>query len=160
MARLSDLRLKHRAFLRAYPYRRIDWRPGANLSKPLSAARIALITTAGFHTPAQAPFDQSIRHNDCSFREIPFGTPVQTLQVGQSSDAFDQSGIQADRNLALPLDRLRELAEAGMVGQPAPRHFSLMGSIVAPARLISDTGPEIASRLQEDAVDAVLLTPV
>jgi D-proline reductase (dithiol) PrdB len=118
--------------------------------------RIALITTAGFHLPGQIQFDQSYRHDDCSFREIPWGTPVQTLQIGQSSDAFDHSGIEADRNLALPLDRLRELVEAGVVGEAAPRQFSIMGSLIAPALLISESGPEIARKLKEDAVDAVI----
>jgi D-proline reductase (dithiol) PrdB len=160
VGRLSDLKLKHRLFLRAYPFRRVDWRPGTHLAKPLNQARIALITTAGFYLPNQPPFDQSYKHDDCSFREIPWGTPVDMLQIGQSSDAFDHSGIEADRNLTLPLDRLEELVEAEIVGDAAPRHFSIMGSLIAPARLISESGPEIAQKLREDGVDAVLLTPV
>jgi D-proline reductase (dithiol) PrdB len=160
MARLSDLKLKHRVFLQAYPFRQVDWRPGTHLAKPLNQARIALITTAGFYLPGQPPFDQSYKHDDCSVREIPWGTPVEMLQIGQSSDAFDHSGIEADRNLTLPLDRLEELVEADIVGDAAPRHFSIMGSLIAPARLISETGPEIAQKLREDGVDAVLLTPV
>jgi D-proline reductase (dithiol) PrdB len=160
MAQLSDLKQKHRVLIRGYPFRRIDWRPGTHLVNPLKEARIALITTAGFYLPSQAPFDRSYRHDDCSFREIPRGTPVEMLQIGQSSDAFDHAGIEADRNLTLPLDRLRELIEAGIVGEAAPRHFSIMGSLIAPARLISESAPEIACKLQRDAVDAVLLTPV
>ena len=154
MAKLSDLRLSYRIFLRNYPYRRVDWRPGARLTKPLAESRIALITTAGLYLPDQPPFSQSIRHDDCSFREIPFGTPVQSLLIGQSSGAFDPAGIEADRNLAFPLDHLAEIAI------PAPRHFSFNGSILAPARLISESAPEVAHRLHEDAVDGVLLTPV
>lgn len=160
MARLADLKLAHRLLIQSYPFRRIDWRPGAVLAKPLEEARVALITTAGFYLPGQDPFDQSFRHDDCSFREIPWGTPVDMLQIGQSSDAFDHSGIEADRNLTLPLDRLRELVEAGVVGEAAPRHFSIMGSLIAPARLISESGPEIAQKLREDRANAVLLTPV
>jgi len=97
---------------------------------------------------------------DSSFREIPATSSVQALQIGQTSDAFDHSGIEADRNLALPMDRLRELVKAGVVGQAALRHFSMMGSISAPGRLVSRSSPEIAQRLREDGVDAVLLTPV
>lgn len=160
MAQISDLPFKYRAFVRAYPYRRVNWRPGTHLDKPLSSARIALVTTAGYFLPGQTPFDQSFRHDDCSFREIPFGTPLDTLRIGQSSDAFDHSGIEADRNLAFPLDRLRELVDSGEVGEAAPTHYSIMGSIVAPGRLISESGPQIAHNLQRDAVDAVLLAPV
>lgn len=81
-------------------------------------------------------------------------------QIGQSSDAFDHSGIEADRNLTLPLERLRELVGAGEIGEAAPRHFSIMGSIIAPARLISESGPEFARKLRQDAVDGMLLAPV
>jgi len=160
MAQLTDLPLKYRLLIKGYPFQKLDWRPGSVLSWPLAEARIALITSAGFFLPAQPPFDQSYRHDDCSFREIPDDTSVESLRIGQSSDAFDHAGIQADRNLALPLDRLRELASEGLVGESAPRHFSIMGSIVAPAKLISKSGPEIARKLQDDRVDAVLLTPV
>jgi D-proline reductase (dithiol) PrdB len=160
MAQLSDLPLKHRLLIQGYPFRRVDWRPGTRLAKPLSQARIALITTAGYFLASQKPFDQSYRHNDCSFREIPWGTRADQLRIGQSSDAFDHSGIEADRNLGLPLDRLQELIEAGLVGASAPRHFSIMGSIVAPGRLISESGLEIARLLLEDGVDAALLVPL
>lgn len=160
MAQLSDLKWKYRLLIQGYPFRRVDWRPGTALRKPLKDARIALLTTAGFYLPHQKPFDESYRHDDCSYREIPWGAPVTTLQIGQSSEAFDHSGIEADRNLALPLDRLRELVDAGVVGKAAPRHFSIMGSLIAPARLISQSGPEIARKLQEDAVDGVLVAPV
>jgi D-proline reductase (dithiol) PrdB len=160
MARLSDLKLTHRALIQAYPFRKVGWRPGTRLTRPLNKARIALITTAGFYLPDQAPFDGSFRHDDCSYREIPGQTQVDVLRIGHTSDAFDHSGIESDRNLALPLDRLRELIDAGMVGEAAPRHFSLMGSIIAPGRLISESGPEIAAKLRLDAVDGVLLVPV
>lgn len=160
MAQLSDLPLKYRVLIRGYPFRRVEWRPGACLTKPLNQARIALITTAGFYLPGQQPFDQSYRHDDCSFREIPWDIPVEALQIAQSSNAFDHSGIEMDRNLALPLARLAELIARGIVGEPAPRHFSIMGSIIAPARLISESGPEIARRLAQDKVEGLFLAPV
>lgn len=160
MAHLSDLPLKYRLLIRGYPFRRVEWRPGACLTKPLNQARIAMITTAGLYLPGQQPFDQSYRHDDCSFREIPWGAPVEALQIGQSSDAFDHGGIEADRNLALPLARLAELVTRGIVGESAPRHFSIMGSIIAPARLISESGPEIARRLAQDKVDGVFVAPI
>lgn len=160
MAHVSDLKLKHRALIHAYPFRRVDWRPGARLTKPLNEARIALVTTAGLYLPGQPPFSDSVRHDDCSYREIPCGTDLPTLRIGQTSDAFDHTGIERDRNLAFPLDRLRESAGAGRPGSAAPRHFSIMGSILAPARLIRESGPEIARKLHGDAVDAVLLVPV
>jgi D-proline reductase (dithiol) PrdB len=160
MAKLSDLRLKYRIFMQAYRYRQFDWRPGAMLRKPLSQSRIAVVTSAAFFQPEQPPFDPALRGGDYSFRQIPLATDLDTLQIGHKSDAFDHSGIESDKNLALPLDRLRELKAEGCIGDVASRHFSLMGSISAPARLVSISAPEIARKLWEDQVDGVLMTPV
>lgn len=160
MAKLSDLKLKYDLFMRAYPYRSVDWLPGAILKKPLSQARVAVITTAGYYRPDQPQFDESIRGGDYSYRAIPIDTDLATLQIAHKSDAFDASGIASDGNLALPLDRLKTLASEGVIGSAAPRHFSFMGSITSPGRLIASTAPETAEMLRLDEVDAVLLTPV
>ena len=160
MASLADLPLKYRLFMRTYQYRQVDWAPGRVLRKPLATARLALVTTAGYYLPDQSPFDESIRGGDRSYRVVPGDTDVTRLRIGHRSDAFDRSGIEADKNVALPLDRLRELAREGVIGHVARRHFSFMGSIPAPSRLISETVPEVAAMLQEDQVDGVLLTPV
>jgi hypothetical protein len=37
--------------MKAYPYRKADWRPGARLKKPLSGAKVAVVTTAAFFRP-------------------------------------------------------------------------------------------------------------
>lgn len=160
MARLSDLKLTYQLFMKAYPYRRVDWRPGSLLEKPLSEARVAVITTAAFYLPEQPPFDTSNRGGDYSYRVIPADADLKRLNIAHRSDAFDIRGVVEDKNLALPLDRLKSLADEGIVGSVAPRHYSFMGSIAAPGRLIADTAPDVARLLIEDAVDAVLLTPV
>jgi len=160
MAQLSDLKLKYRLYMQAYPYRRFDWRPGAQLRKPLSESRIAVVTSAAFYLPEQKPFDPSVGGGDYSYREIPNNISLETLRIGHKSDAFDHAGIEKDKNLALPLDRLTELKQQGSIGEVAKRHYSFMGSITAPARLVKITAPEIAHKLAEDRVDAVLLTPV
>jgi len=160
VAKLSDLKLSYQVFMKAYPYRRADWRQGARLSKPLREARVAVVTTAAFFKPDQLPFDVSIRGGDFSYRVLPLDTDLSTLRIAHRSDAFDSRGIASDKNLALPLDRLKALAEEGVIGPVAPRHFSFMGSISAPGRLVNGTAPEVARMLVEDAVDAVLLTPV
>ncbi len=160
MAKISDLKLTYRVFMKAYPYRRVDWRPGARLRKPLAEARIAIVTTAAFFAPDQPPFDTSLRGGDYSYRVLDADVDLNTLQIAHRSDAFDIRGIESDKNLALPLDRLKSLAREGVIGTVAPRHFSFMGSIAAPGRLMAQTAPEVASVLLEDDVDAVLLTPV
>jgi D-proline reductase (dithiol) PrdB len=160
MARLEDLALSHRLFMRAYRYRSVDWSPGARLVKPLSEARLALVSTAGLHLPHQPAFDPAIKGGDASFRELANRVELQQLRIGHRSSAFDQTGARRDRNLVFPLDRFRELVARREVGSLNHRHFSFMGSITAPGRLISETAPQVAAKLPEDQVDAVFLVPV
>lgn len=160
MAAIEDLRMAHRLFMKAYRYRSVDWRPGARLMKPLSAATLVIISTAGLHLPDQAAFDETVKGGDPSFRELPGTVDVRQLEIAHRSSAFDQTGIRQDRNLAFPLDRCRELAAQGRLGALNARHFSFMGSITAPDRLTTETAPQVAAMLQEDKVDAALLLPV
>lgn len=155
MGDVSEFSFATRMFLKAYPWRRIDPVPCTPLRKPLAESRIALVTTAGLHLPDQTPFDCDQRGGDTSYRIIPSDADVSTLLEAHRSETFDHAGVQADPNLAFPLDRLREM------GLPlAPRHLSFMGSITAPGRLIAESAPEAAQLLVDDGVDVALLVPV
>ncbi len=167
MATIDDVDLTERLFLRGYPFKRYAPRPGdpvaaavTPLSRPLSTCTVALITTAGLSLPEQQPFDTSNKMGDSSFREISADISPQLLQMHHRSWSFDQTGILRDRNLVLPLDRLREMRERGEIGAIAPYHYSFMGSIVGPAQLIKQSAPEVARRLVSAHVDVALLTPV
>jgi D-proline reductase (dithiol) PrdB len=160
VSRIDELPLWLRAVLLAYPWRRIDPVPVASLRKPLSACRVALVTTAGLVPPGEPAFDAEVRGGDVSYRVIGAAADPALLEEHHRSSSFDHSGIAKDRNLALPLDRLHELAEERVIGEVAPRHVSFMGSITAPGRLVRDTAPRAAAMLQEDAVDVALLLPV
>lgn len=160
MADIQELPIGVRLFLKTYRWRRISPLPQAKLSRPLADARVAVVTSAGFAAPGQPGFDLSARGGDTSYREIDAGTRLGSLVESHRSESFDHSGIQSDPNLAFPLDRFRELVAAGRIGELSPRHFSVMGSITAPGRLMTTTAPEIARKLREDRVDAVLLVPV
>jgi D-proline reductase (dithiol) PrdB len=160
VALIAELPLSERLFLRAYPWRRIDPVPWAEPRRATAAARVALVTSAGLSAPGQEPFDLAVRGGDWSWRRIDGGIDVASLREDQRSDTFDHGGIAADRNLALPLDRLRELEREGRIGSVASVHASIMGSITAPGRLVRRTAPEIAEALTGDQVDVALLVPV
>src|SRR5258708_4445276 len=124
-----------------YPYRALDPVPFTRPRKPLLEARVALVTTGGVYMPSQAPFDIELKDCDVSFREIPADADPASLGIAHKSDAFDQSGFRADRNLGFPLDRLREMAARGEIGSLNGRALSFMGSITAPGRLVQETAP-------------------
>ncbi len=160
MGDLSDFPFKYRLFLKTYRWRCIDPVPWTPLKKPLSDCRLIVVSSAGMVTPDQKPFDNSIRGGDPGIREIPADVDVSTLIETHRSKAFDHTGIKQDPNLAFPIDRLRELNEAGRIGSLNHRHLSLMGSITAPGRLIKKTTPPVVSQLVFDGVDIALLIPV
>ena len=160
MGSLDEFSLPVRLFLRAYRWRRIDPVPLAPLTKPLAACRLALVSSAGFVAPGQAPFDESIKGGDVSFRDVASDIDVDTLIDTHRSESFDHTAMRRDPNLAFPIDRVRELATRGRICAVNHRHLSFMGSITAPGRLVADTAPEAAGRLVADGVDVALLIPV
>ena len=166
MAHMDDLSLSERLLLKGYPFYRYARRPDnpvsmtvTPLKKPLSDCKVALVTTAGLSLPDQPPFDTTIRMGDSSFREFPNDISPQVLEMHHRSGAFDQTGILRDRNLVMPLDRLREMLAQGLISYIAPHHYSFMGSIIGPSKLMRESAPEVAHRLVADNVDVVLLTP-
>lgn len=167
MASFDDIELVERLFLRGYPFSRYSPHQGdpvasavSPLRKQLADCTVAVVTTAGLSLADQPPFDTTIKMGDSSFREFPGDISPQMLEMNHRSWAFDQTGILRDRNLVMPLDRLREMRDRGEIGALAPHHYSFMGSIVGPSKLIKESAPEVARRLVADGVDVTLLTPV
>ena len=156
MASISELEPLFRFFMRFYRGKRYGTTPNTPLKKPLEECNIALITTAGFYINGQQPYV----NNDCSYREIPNSIDTQELKIGHKSVAYDKSDTKTDANLVFPLDRFRELENDGKIGSLNHRHFSFMGSISKPKRLIKETAPEVSKMLKDDGVEVAFLTPV
>jgi len=154
------LSLSDRLFLATYRYRVLDPVPFARPGRLLGEARVALVSTGGLSGAGQEPFDQEARGGDTSSRFLAADVNPRDLAIGQRSHSFDHAGLERDRNLGFPLDRLREMAAAGEIGSVAPRHLSLMGSITAPGRLVKETAPAAAEALVADGVDVALLVPL
>ncbi len=120
---------------------------------PLANRRIAIITTAGVHRRTDRPFE----FGSVDYRVLP-SENMNELVSTHVSPNFDRSGFAEDLNLVLPLDRLHELVASGIIGSVASFHYSFMG-----ATAIDQMGPsarELASRLQADEVNGVLLVPI
>jgi D-proline reductase (dithiol) PrdB len=122
---------------------------------PLSQRRVAIVTTAGLHPTGQPNFDL----RDTGYRVIPGNVDERDLVMSHSSVNFDRSGFQQDVNVVFPLERLRELAEAGEIGSVADCHYALNGAGWEPHE-IEPTAAELAGLLQRDKVDAAVLVPV
>lgn len=126
--------------------------------RPLRAARLALVTTGGVHLRGQAPFDMGDSRGDPSFRAIPADTPPEELTI--THDYYDHSGARRDLNILFPLGLGRELADRGAIGGLGTG-YGFMGHIEPPhvETLLRRSAPEVARRLRQEQIDAVLLTP-
>ena len=93
-----------------------------------------------------------------NLRVIPGDVGPDDVLMGHISVNFDRSGWQQDRNVAFPIDRLRELADAGAIGSAAAFHYAVMGS--TDPRQMQPAAHELAELLRRDRVTGVLLVPV
>jgi D-proline reductase (dithiol) PrdB len=118
------------------------------------------VSSAGLVLAGDEPFDMKLRGGDPSYRIVPAGANPASLVDSHRSDAFDHTGMRDDPNLAFPLERMRELVAAGVIGSLAPHAVSVMGSITAPGKFVRETAPAIVELLRDDRVDGALLVPV
>jgi len=122
--------------------------------KPLDECRVALVTTGGVHLPGDGRFDIDEPAGDCSYREIPASAEELTW-----THAYYRPDEGSDLDSVFPLWTFRALEREGIFEELNQRHFSFMGAIHDPGRLIEETAPEVAGKLARDRVDAVFLTP-
>jgi D-proline reductase (dithiol) PrdB len=127
----------------------IPWTP---LHRLVSDATVTLVTTSGVHLRRDPPFNPN---SDSSFRIIPADARPGDLAI--THQAYDRGDARRDINLVFPLQRLRELAAAGVIGRLAPEHYGF-GLVDRGAALIGP-GREVAARLHDANVDLALLVP-
>jgi D-proline reductase (dithiol) PrdB len=120
----------------------------------LAVRRVAIVSSAGLVVRGERPF----RGRDADYRVIPSDTAPNDLLCSHLSINFDRTGFQEDWNVVFPLDRLNELAAAGAIGSVAATHYSFMGA--TDPVLMEEAARDVANRLKQDRVDAVILSPV
>ena len=139
----------------------IPWTP---LARPIAEARVALLTTSGLSMRDDAPFDMEMERKnpmrgDPSFRRLRADATGDTIAANHLH--IDTSYVSSDINVALPLDRLRELCAEGTVGSMADTHYSIMGyQGNDTSRLENESAPAIAEAMKSEEVDLALLAPV
>ena len=159
MPRLEKLSEVQRQVLLNFPCMEHDTAPWTPLPKGLAQSKLSLVTTAGLHLRSDRPFIGDHKVGDASYRVIPSTAKAGDILQSHVSIGFDHTALYRDLNVTFPVDRLRELAERGVIGSLARHYYSFMGALRDPRRLIAETGPEVARRLKGEGVEAVLLTP-
>ena len=122
--------------------------------KPLSEAKVALVSSASLHHPD----DDGFAVTDAGYRVLE--RHRRDIVVGHWSPNFDASGVSTDINVVFPIDRLEEMAAEGAIGSVSDIHLAFAGNQFDLAAIRMDGGPAGAKRLADAGVDVVLLTPV
>jgi len=156
MVRLSDLHPAEADHMRAraaamHPMPAAPWITPPNLSD----ATIAIVSTAGLHRRADAPFALGA----VDYRLMPGDVDFADVVVSHVSTNFDRSAFQQDPNIWFPLDRLREMAADGEIAGVSRWHYSFMGA-QPNHEALQATGEEVGALLAADGVDVALMVPV
>ena len=155
MPRLEELSEAQRNSAIMFPCMEHDESPVTPMRKPLSEAKLALVTSAGLHLRSDKPFSRG----DSGFRVIPADADGKDVLMSHSSIGFDHVPFYKDVNITFPVDRMRELRDRGQVGSISQNFYSFMGAQRDPSKILTDGAPEVAQRLLAEGVDAVILTP-
>lgn len=127
--------------------------PYTPFERKLADTTVALVSTAGVHLRTHEPYNVE---GDTSYRTIPSNTPPSDLMV--THEHYDHQQADRDINCVFPIDRLRELAESGIIKAVSPDFYGLMGYTLRMQPILEVSAPEIAQKIERSPTDLVLLT--
>lgn len=148
-----------------------DEGPFTEMTMPLSEAKIGLVTSSGHFLYGDDPEPFGVKNmsqreameriseflrSAPELSEIPSNVAVADLRVRHGG--YDIRSAERDPNVTFPVDRLREARDDGAIGSLSETFFSFSGA-TAQGRLKKQL-PAWIERINEEAVDAVLLVPV
>ena len=137
----------------------IPWTP---LSKPMSEATFALVTSAGISLKSDPPFDMEREKTeptwgDPTYRLLPKWLKSADINVNHLHINIEY--ILSDLNVILPLERMEELSDEGIIGNLAPTAYSFYGFQWENTDFLDMAIAPMIGKMKHEDVDAVLLTP-
>lgn len=146
--------------------------PFTQLKKPLSTAKVSLISTSGHFVEGDDPQpfgEKNMSQDEAESRiseflkaepilsSIPINTPSEKLRLRHGG--YDLRAAEEDHNSVFPIDRLRELKDEGVIGELTNNAYSFVGA-TAQKKLINHSAPKWIKMLQDQGVDGMILVPV
>ncbi len=128
--------------------------PYTPFDKDLATATVTLVSATGVYLPDQEAFPTE-DPGDVTYRVIPGDTDAATLKIAHHH--YDHSEADADPNIVFPIDSLRQLAGAGLIGAVNDKHYSY-GFTTRLKELYETVFPEIADKVERSKTKLVLLT--
>jgi len=140
-----------------YPFVRNRRAPFTPARRALPMLNLALISSAGAYIDGTTAFDTSAANGDLSFREIPIEVEGSDLRF--AGRGYDPAAVQQDTNAQVPVERLLEFEQNGIIGQLNPVFWSFCGFIPDAAKLVDELVPKLVDRVRRYEVQAALLVP-
>ncbi len=140
-----------------YPFVQNRRAPFVPARRALPMLNLALISSAGAYIDGTSPFDTSSSSGDVSFREIPLEVEESDLRF--AARGYDPSAVQKDVNAQLPVTRLLEFEQNGIIGQLNPVYWSFCGYIPDAGNVADELAPKLVERVRRYEVQAALLVP-
>ena len=127
------------------------------LSKPLSDCTVGVVTTATLPAQWQNLPDGQSRPQKRPYAESSYPVPdaLYTMDMEWDKDTTHTD----DLDTYLPLHRLQELQQSGLIGKVSPRFYGAPTTYSQRQTQESDA-PVIFSWCEEDGVDIALLIPL
>lgn len=138
-----------------YPFVRNRRAPFTPARRALPMLNLALISSAGAYIDGTAPFDTET--GDLSFREIPVEVEAGDLKF--AARGYDAAAVQDDMNSEIPVARLLEFEQNGIIGQLNPVFWSVSGFIPDAAGVANELAPKLVERILRYEVQAALFVP-
>ncbi len=150
-------RVRGEAFVTELPIPKLDRVPIATAIHDLSKAKVALVTSGGI-VPVENPDKiQSAsatrwgRYDISSMDRLESGV-FKTIHAG-----YDPAAADADPNVVVPLDALREYEKEGRIGKLDDHFYTTVGTGTTQGEA-QRMAREMVECLKKDGVDAVILT--
>ena len=124
----------------------------------LTTSRLMLISSSGAYLRAhQEPFDAENDLGDYSIRAIPTSSSFE--EIAYAHTHYDHAAVDADPQVLVPLEHLRELDRAGLIGELAPSFVSFGGYQPDAGRVVAETIPAVLEIARKERIHAALLVP-
>lgn len=125
------------------------------LARPLRETRVIIVTSAGVRLRSEEPFRPV---NDMSFRKIAADT--KSVLLAPSHPTPVRRPAEQDINVVFPHERLRELADEGIIGGVTDYHLSFLGTIKKLTELVTGLGMQMVEAARGAGAGAALLVPL
>jgi len=137
-----------------YPFVRNRRAPFNPARRALPMLNLALITSAGAYIDGMPAFGDD---SDPSFREIPI--EIESGDLRYAARGYDPAAVQQDMNAEVPVERLLEFENNGIIGQLNSVFWSFSGFMPDAGLLVDELVPKLLERVNRYEVQAALIVP-